>query len=301
MTPAPLTKTLEFEKKNQKMPKLPKHVKVQKRPIPHPSTPSPYSGSSSPKTIYVSSSSPTMGVVKRVQKYLRAAENRAMAKLLSGNNKGKKGDRRNQIAQLAQSNEALKKEEVFVKATGRAMERALKAGKWFEARGEEYTVSVKTGSVLVVDDVVEDKEERKKAVEESERLKKEVEEAKLKDGNGDLSKSAMRKRKRAVARLEGEEELPETRTSRQAQFGFSRFPAPRTAAMDLDLVPIVRFPGVTTTAAGLPWKILPVTQRLPSIHMHRALSSNTQAWSAIDLIEVWVFFTYNGTAIPLAV
>ncbi|RAH52866.1 hypothetical protein BO85DRAFT_175314 [Aspergillus piperis CBS 112811] len=202
MTPAPLTKTLEFEKKNQKMPKLPKHVKVKKRPIPHPSTPSPYSGSSSPKTIYVSSSSPTMGVVKRVQKYLRAAENRATAKLLSGNNKGKKGDRRNQITQLAQSNEALKKEEVFVKATGRAMERALKVGKWFEARGEEYTVSVKTGSVLVVDD----------AVEESERLKKEVEEAKLKDGNGDLSKSAMRKRKRAVARLEGEEELPETRT-----------------------------------------------------------------------------------------
>ncbi|TPR08097.1 Major Facilitator Superfamily protein [Aspergillus niger] len=182
MTPAPLTKTLEFEKKNQNMPKLPKHVKVQKRPIPHPSTPSPYSGSSSPKTIYVSSSSPTMGVVKRVQKYLRAAENRATAKLLSGNNKGKKGDRRNQFAQLAQSNEALKKEEVFVKATGRAMERALKVGKWFEARGEDYTVSVKTGSVL------------------------------LKGENAELSKSAMRKRKRAVARLEGEQELPETRT-----------------------------------------------------------------------------------------
>ncbi|RAK92440.1 hypothetical protein BO79DRAFT_235693 [Aspergillus costaricaensis CBS 115574] len=297
MAPAPLTKTLEFEKKNQKMPKLPKHVKIQKRPIPHPSTPSPYSGSSSPKTIYVSSSSPTMGVVKRVQKYLRAAENRATAKLLSGNNKGKKGDRKNQIAQLAQSNEALKKEEVFVKATGRAMERALKVGKWFEARGEEYTVSVKTGSVLVVDDVVEDEEERKKAVEESERLKKEVEEAKLKDGNGDLSKSALRKRKRAVARLEGEEELPETRTrwvnmvevavslNRQAQSGFSRFPAPRIAAMDLDLVPIVRFPGVTTTAGRLPWKILPVTQ----------------PWSAIDLIEVWEFFTYNGTATPLAI
>lgn len=152
-----------------------------------------------------------MGVVKRVQKYLRAAENRATAKLLSGNNKGKKGDRRNQFAQLAQSNEALKKEEVFVKATGRAMERALKVGKWFEARGEEYTVSVKTGSVLVVDDVVEDEEEREKAVE-SERMKKEVEEAKLKGENGELSKSAMRKRKRAVARLEGEQELPETRT-----------------------------------------------------------------------------------------
>ncbi|OJJ72687.1 hypothetical protein ASPBRDRAFT_176078 [Aspergillus brasiliensis CBS 101740] len=210
MTPTLLSKTLEFEKKNQNMPKLPKHVKIQKRPIPHPSTPSPYSGSSSPKTIYVSSSSPTMGVVKRVQKYLRAAENRATAKLIGGK---KNSDRRHQIAQLAKSNEALKKEEVFVKATGRAMERALKVGKWFEARGEEYTVSVKTGSVLVVDDVVEDEEERKKAVEESERMKREIEETKQKGENGaELSKSAMRKRKRAVARLEGEEELPETRT-----------------------------------------------------------------------------------------
>lgn len=89
--------------------------------------------------------------------------------------------------------------------------------------------------------------------------------------------------------------------SRQAQSGFSRFPAPRTAAMDLDLVPIVHFCGVTTTAGRLPWKILPVTQHLPSIHMQRALSSNTQAWSAIDFIEVWVFFTYNGTATPLAI
>ncbi|GAT19945.1 similar to An07g06370 [Aspergillus luchuensis] len=89
--------------------------------------------------------------------------------------------------------------------------------------------------------------------------------------------------------------------SRQAQSGLSRFPAPRTAAMDLDLVLIVRFPGVTTTAGRLPWKILPVTQRLPSIHTQRALSSNRQAWSAIDLIEVWVFFTYNGMATPLAI
>ncbi|XRM38199.1 hypothetical protein ABZX51_001630 [Aspergillus tubingensis] len=336
MTPAPLTKTLEFEKKNQKMPKLPKHVKVQKRPIPHPSTPSPYSGSSSPKTIYVSSSSPTMGVVKRVQKYLRAAENRATAKLLSGNNKGKKGDRRNQIAQLAQSNEALKKEEVFVKATGRAMERALKVGKWFEARGEEYTVSVKTGSVLVVDDVVEDEEERKKAVEESERLKKEVEEAMLKDGNGDLSKSALRKRKRAVARLEGEEELPETRTRwvNMVEVAVSLNQADKSLLLRAPWPSIHADADATQPASPVRLQSLsgPSNSRNGSRpcadcalsrchddgrpaaledspghaastqHPHAAGAQQQHtAWSAIDLIEVWEFFTYNGTATPLAI
>ncbi|KAI2904526.1 hypothetical protein CBS63078_1957 [Aspergillus niger] len=338
MTPAPLTKTLEFEKKNQNMPKLPKHVKVQKRPIPHPSTPSPYSGSSSPKTIYVSSSSPTMGVVKRVQKYLRAAENRATAKLLSGNNKGKKGDRRNQFAQLAQSNEALKKEEVFVKATGRAMERALKVGKWFEARGEDYTVSVKTGSVLVVDDVVEDEEEREKAVEESERMKKEVEEAKLKGENAELSKSAMRKRKRAVARLEGEQELPETRTrrtmeptgtllrparqvrpficgrhgqaflqmqtqlSKQAQSDFNRFLAPRSTAMDPDLVSIVPLPGVSTAASKAALEdssgYAASTQRPCAAGRPAA---TYKRWRAIYLTEIQVLFLDKGTANPLLI
>ncbi|PYI07241.1 hypothetical protein BO78DRAFT_313582 [Aspergillus sclerotiicarbonarius CBS 121057] len=212
MAPTSLTKSLQFEKKNQSMPRLPKHMKISKRPIPHPPTPSPYSGSSTPKTIYVSSSSPVMGVVKRVQKYLRAAENRATGSLLGSNNKGRGGGRKEQIAALAKSQEALKKEEVFVKATGRAMERALKVGKWFEGEGraEEFTVRVKTGSVLVVDDVVdEDQEEREdgeeegKKEEEVERLKREIEE-------GGLSKAAVRKRKRDVARIEGE--VPETRT-----------------------------------------------------------------------------------------
>ncbi|RAL00693.1 ribonuclease P subunit p20 family protein [Aspergillus ibericus CBS 121593] len=213
MAPTPLTKSLQFEKKNQSMPRLPKHLKITKRPIPHPPTPSPYSGSSTPKTIYVSSSSPIMGVVKRVQKYLRAAENRASASLLAGNKKGGGGGggRKEQIATLAKSQEALKKEEVFVKATGRAMERALKVGKWFERDGREgeFLVKVKTGSVLVVDDVVGQEEEGDggeeggKKEERVERLKREIEE-------GGLSKAAVRKRKRDVARIEGE--VPESRT-----------------------------------------------------------------------------------------
>lgn len=68
-----------------------------------------------------------------------------------------------------------KNEEVFVKATGRAMEKALSVGRWFEGAdgdggkgGGEYSVRVNTGSVLVVDDVVEDESEKGRLLEELE-------------------------------------------------------------------------------------------------------------------------------------
>ncbi|PWY91022.1 hypothetical protein BO70DRAFT_410666 [Aspergillus heteromorphus CBS 117.55] len=199
MAPTPLTKSLKFEKKNQLMPKLPKHAKIQKRPIPHPATASPYSGPSSPKTLYVSSSSPTMSVIKRVQKYLRVAENRATANLLKGGG-GKKGGKGNVDALLARGaggedgeGLGLGKEEVLVKATGRAMERALKAEGEAEGEGEG---------------------EKKKKKEEEEGEEGQGDKV---DGEGGLSKSAAKKRKKkaaaaAAAAAAEETEVPETRT-----------------------------------------------------------------------------------------
>ncbi|KAL2852253.1 Rpp20 subunit of nuclear RNase MRP and P-domain-containing protein [Aspergillus pseudodeflectus] len=161
---------LNFERKNQDMVKLPKSAKVHKRPIPHPATASPYAGASVPKTVYISSSTPYMAAVKRVQKLLRQAEKRATAAVeasLRGNgqSRGRSGgggggvSTEKLVAALArgEGKEDLVREEVFVKATGRAIETALKVGKWF-GKGEreaEYTVRVETGSVLVVDDVEE--------------------------------------------------------------------------------------------------------------------------------------------------
>lgn len=236
MAKQPLAQDLQFEKKNQDMVKLPncQHLptsfshypntqrltrldaRVQKRPIPHPPVASPYAGSSVPKVVYVSTKTPFMSAVKRVQKLLRQAEKRAMASLdLSSKRKTEK----EKLAQLAQGHDQLRKgkgeEEVFIKATGRAMDKALSVGKWFEARETEYVVRVKTGSVIVVDDVVEDEEARQKVVAEGEKVqqqesKDEESIPELSSSAKSISKSAAKKRKRA-ANAEADE-LPESRT-----------------------------------------------------------------------------------------
>jgi ribonuclease P/MRP protein subunit POP7 len=180
-----------------------------------------------PKIVYVSTKSPFMSAVKRVQKLLRQAEKRATAAV---NLSSSKRTDRQKLAEVARGQEQLSKEEVFVKATGRAIEKALGVGRWFEERGNEYAVRVKTGSVLVVDDIEEDEEAKRKAVEEAERVLLQEQAQEKKDGEkGDgqrapdqsvdtpaqpVSKSETKKRKRAANALASAsgEELPETRT-----------------------------------------------------------------------------------------
>ncbi|KAL2809175.1 Rpp20 subunit of nuclear RNase MRP and P-domain-containing protein [Aspergillus granulosus] len=158
---------LNFERKNQDMVKLPKSAKIHKRPIPRPATASPYAGPSTPKIVYISSSTPYMAAVKRVQKLLRHAEKRATAAVEASVNghghRGRSGGGTEKLVAALAKGEGLgetAREEVFVKATGRAIETALKAAKWFGIGGREgeYTVRVETGSVLVVDDVEEGEE-----------------------------------------------------------------------------------------------------------------------------------------------
>lgn len=161
-----------------------------------------------------------MSAVKRVQKLLRQVEKRAIASLdLSSKRKTEK----EKLAQLAQGHERLRKgkgeEEVFIKATGRAIEKALSVGKWFETKETEYVVRVKTGTVLVVDDVVEDEAARQRVLAEGEKAKKQQQQKQQEEGSSAAepvasapsgSKSASKKRKRA-ANAETEE-LPEART-----------------------------------------------------------------------------------------
>lgn len=193
-------------------------ARIQKRPIPHAPVASPYAGSSIPKIVYISTKTPFMSAVKRVQKLLRQSEKRAMASLDLGS---KKKTEKQKLAQLAAGHDALRKgkgeEEVFVKATGRAMEKALAVGRWFETREAEYVTRVKTGCVLVVDDVVEDEEMRRRVIDEGEKVGEEKKEKQQQQQGQDaeatsapVSKSAAKKRKRA-ANAETEE-LPESRT-----------------------------------------------------------------------------------------
>ncbi|RAO65385.1 uncharacterized protein BHQ10_001397 [Talaromyces amestolkiae] len=167
-------KTLTFEKKNTHLLHIPskqngdsnkKTYRIAKRPIPRAPIASPYAGSHVPKPVYISSKTPFMSAVKRVQKLLRAAERRAMAPLL-----GMGGRRRHPYHHqhagkggrdvLEKCRAKLREEKVLIKATGRAIEKALSVGRWFEegkgGGGEEYEVVVRTGSVCVVDDIVEE-------------------------------------------------------------------------------------------------------------------------------------------------
>jgi ribonuclease P/MRP protein subunit POP7 len=102
-----------------------------------------------------------MAAVKRVKKLLSHIEKRAMQDL-DMTQEGRRKDGRRKLAaaaKAAKASDALAGtgEEVVVRASGRAMEQALKVGEWFQRREGELacTVAVRTGSVQVVDDLVE--------------------------------------------------------------------------------------------------------------------------------------------------
>jgi len=159
----PLLAGLEFEKKNKPLPRLPPNTTVQRRPLNHPPIAAPYAGASVQKVVYVSSRTPVMAAVKRVKKLLSHIEKRAMQDVHISNGK-------NGMKKLAEASEALGKngESVVVKASGRAIEQAMKVGEWFKSKEDEVTckVEVRTGSVQVVDDIVEVEVDEKEAVVE---------------------------------------------------------------------------------------------------------------------------------------
>jgi Rpp20 subunit of nuclear RNase MRP and P len=120
-----------------------------------------------------------MSAVKRVKALLREIEKRATqnVKLIErGESEG--------MRELAEARETLVRngESVVVKASGRAMEQALRVGQWFRTKEKEMVcaVEVKPGSVRVIDDIVDverdtvdgdgDEEEEPDGIEMGERL-----------------------------------------------------------------------------------------------------------------------------------
>jgi len=144
---------LKHEKKNHSLRRLPPNATIQRRPLNHPPVADPHAGAQIPKVVYVSTRTPIMSAVKRVKKMLRYVEKRALRNAgisMGSNDIGKK---------IKQASEGLAKdkEEVLVKASGRAMEQALRVGEWFRNKEKELlcNVEIRTGSVSVVDDIVE--------------------------------------------------------------------------------------------------------------------------------------------------
>ncbi|KAL6251179.1 hypothetical protein RBB50_001387 [Rhinocladiella similis] len=144
---------LKHEKKNHDLHSLPPNYALQRRPLNHAPVTNIHAGASVPKVVYVSQRTPLMSAIKRVKKILSLIEKRAMQ--AAGVTMGAK-DRRHRIKS---ANEIIvtNKEEVLVKASGRAMGQALKVGDWFKNKEQEYLceVEVRTGSASVVDDIVE--------------------------------------------------------------------------------------------------------------------------------------------------
>lgn len=149
-----------------------------------------------------------MSAVKRVQKLLHQAEKRATANVKLDDTRTTEKQKLSELAKAAQQ-----REEVFVKATGKAIEKALNVGKWFEEKEAEYSVRVSTGSVLVVDDVVEDEEKKERELRKQKRqgVERDYEDDST-SGEGKRGKEATKKRKREVPVAPDDVELPESRT-----------------------------------------------------------------------------------------
>ncbi|KAF2220369.1 Rpp20 subunit of nuclear RNase MRP and P-domain-containing protein [Elsinoe ampelina] len=170
-TSPPVSKPSHSHPKDQptKLPPLPTGYRTTKRPLLRPPLPSPYS--SSQKIVYVSPSTPFMSATKRVVKLLDKADKRATQSALdtvrkrSRDHRFQKGRAQAQEDHAGQGelDEAARKAgeeeggEVVVKGTGRAIEKALGVGSWFQQR-DGYKVRIKTGSIGAVDDVVETEE-----------------------------------------------------------------------------------------------------------------------------------------------
>lgn len=148
---------------------------ITKRPLMRPAIASPYASSSAQKVVYISTRTPFMSAVKRVEKLLRLADKRDVQTATTHAQKNKRKRRRDddggedEVVAVARGVEEVRErkrraggvsgEEVLVKGTGKAVSKVLEVGAWFLQRDVEFVVRMKTGSVGAVDDVEVPEEE----------------------------------------------------------------------------------------------------------------------------------------------
>ena len=158
---------------NNKRPRLPENVTISKRPLLHPAIPTPFASAASPKVLYITASSPFIPTCKRIRALLvqiqkRSAQSAAEGRGRRRGNQGKpleangRLEARDVEASIADDAQAKAKgkgagrgvggEEVYLKATGRAIPRALELGVKFQGE-EDCRVRVELGSVKAIDDV----------------------------------------------------------------------------------------------------------------------------------------------------
>ena len=156
---------------------LPPYTTITKRPLLHPSIPTPFSSSLSQKVLYITATTPFIPAVKRIRSLLtqiasRDAQSSASISQNRGKGRGRSSARvvqatgrlapRDVEASIADTAAAggargngkgsVGGEMVYLKATGRAIPRALELGVKFQGE-EDCFVRVEMGSVKTVDDV----------------------------------------------------------------------------------------------------------------------------------------------------
>jgi ribonuclease P/MRP protein subunit POP7 len=126
----------------------PSDHRILKRPLLHPPIARPLTSALTPKTIYISTSSPFIALIKRARALLSAIEKRSspavdfaqhpdkVLKDIEAGVRGRGG-----------------REEVVYKATGRAIAKGLQVAMWWQGQ-EDVRVRIGTASVGAVDDVV---------------------------------------------------------------------------------------------------------------------------------------------------
>ena len=122
----------------------------------HPPIPSPYANAGQTKVVYVSTHTPFISAVKRVRKLLEQAEKRRMGNTDLVNDKGSDLQKLQELSDKIESATKKKAEEIVMKGTSRAIEKVLSLGIYFQNQ-PECQVRIRTGTVGVVDDIVEKK------------------------------------------------------------------------------------------------------------------------------------------------
>ncbi|KAL8772074.1 MAG: hypothetical protein Q9209_002740 [Squamulea sp. 1 TL-2023] len=155
-------------RKPSKLRRLPSNARITKRPLLRPAIPSPYTSSASTKIIYISVKTPFISAVKRVRKLLDLIDKRAVGKVNLGDGRAE----RETLRALKEVDTETRKEpeEVILKATNRAIEKALGLGVFFQGQGD-VRVRLRTGSMGTVDDIVVE-EKRKCGNRTKEKVKK---------------------------------------------------------------------------------------------------------------------------------
>ncbi|KAH7078914.1 Rpp20 subunit of nuclear RNase MRP and P-domain-containing protein [Paraphoma chrysanthemicola] len=167
-TPNPKARHGQHQK-HQKLRKLPPNASISRRPLLHPAIPNPFSTATSPKIMYIKASTPYVPALKRIRHLLDEITKREKQSLAARMKmKRKDGNlRAAEVERAIAEDEARsgggvisgsfsakdgEKERVYLKATGRAIPRALELGVAFQAEAE-CVVRVEMGSVKAIDDI----------------------------------------------------------------------------------------------------------------------------------------------------